>query len=472
MFIGRDNEIKVLKKAKEDNRPHFIAVYGRRRIGKTSLIRKAYGEDFLFQHAGLSKGGLTKQLCAFTSSLEKAGYISNRETKNWMDAFDELRNLVLKSEKDKKIIFLDELSWMDTPRCDLLVALEYFWNSFASARNDIILIVAASATSWILSKIIHNKGGLYNRLTEEINLTGFTLKECEEFTNEKGLVLTRNQILQFYMVFGGVPYYWEFIEKGLSLNQNIDNILFSSNAPLRNEFTYIFSSIFRKPEIYLRIVKALGTKKVGMTRDEIIEKTSIDNSGALTKQLEELESCGFIRKYYAFGKKTKNALYQLIDNYTLFYYSFLEKYPTDENFWTNHINTPRLNNWMGLAFERVCLEHVKQIKMKLGISGVYTEVNSWYCKKDDEKGLFGSQIDLLIVRKDQVINLCEMKYSDTEYTIKKETDESIRKKISDLRNGTKTKFAIFPTIITTYGLVENSYSLNIQSVITLDDLFL
>ena len=389
-----------------------------------------------------------------------------------MDAFDELRNLVLKSEKDKKIIFLDELSWMDTPRCDLLVALEYFWNSFASARNDIILIVAASATSWILSKIIHNKGGLYNRLTEEINLTGFTLKECEEFTNEKGLVLTRNQILQFYMVFGGVPYYWEFIEKGLSLNQNIDNILFSSNAPLRNEFTYIFSSIFRKPEIYLRIIKALGTKKVGMTRDEIIEKTSIDNSGALTKQLEELESCGFIRKYYAFGMKTKNALYQLIDNYTLFYYSFLEKYPTDENFWTNQINTPRLNNWMGLAFERVCLEHVKQIKMKLGISGVYTEVNSWYCKKDDEKGLFGSQIDLLIVRKDQVINLCEMKYSDTEYTIKKETDESIRKKISDLRNGTKTKFAIFPTIITTYGLVENSYSLNIQSVITLDDLFL
>ena len=472
MFIGRDNEIKVLKKAKEDNRPHFIAVYGRRRIGKTSLIRKAYGEDFLFQHAGLSKGGLTKQLSAFTRSLEKAGYISNRKTKNWMDAFDELRNLVLKSEKDKKIIFLDELSWMDTPRCDLLVALEYFWNSFASARNDIILIVAASATSWILSKIIHNKGGLYNRLTEEINLTGFTLKECEEFTNEKGLVLTRNQILQFYMVFGGVPYYWEFIEKGLSLNQNIDNILFSSNAPLRNEFTYIFSSIFRKPEIYLRIVKALGTKKVGMTRDEIIEKTSIDNSGALTKQLEELESCGFIRKYYAFGMKTKNALYQLIDNYTLFYYSFLEKYPTDENFWTNQINTPRLNNWMGLAFERVCLEHVKQIKMKLGISGVYTEVNSWYCKKDDEKGLFGSQIDLLIVRKDQVINLCEMKYSDTEYTIKKETDESIRKKISDLRNGTKTKFAIFPTIITTYGLVENSYSLNIQSVITLDDLFL
>ena len=472
MIIGRNAEIELLNKMLHDDKSHFVAVYGRIRIGKTYLIREAFNYRFTFQHSGLSEGSMNEQLFAFDSSLKDAGINIKKKSKNWLEAFDKLKEIIRNSNEKRKIIFIDELSWMDTPKSDLMVALENFWNGFASARKDIVLIVCASATSWMLSKVVHNKGGLYNRLTQQIHLQAFCLRECEEYIQSEGLALNREQILQYYMIFGGVPYYWEFIEKGLSLNQNIDNILFSSNAPLRNEFTYFFSSIFRKPEIYLRIVKALGTKKVGMTRDEIIEKTSIDNSGALTKQLEELESCGFIRKYYAFGMKTKNALYQLIDNYTLFYYSFLEKYPTDENFWTNQINTPRLNNWMGLAFERVCLEHVKQIKMKLGISGVYTEVNSWYCKKDDEKGLFGSQIDLLIVRKDQVINLCEMKYSDTEYTIKKETDESIRKKISDLRNGTKTKFAIFPTIITTYGLVENSYSLNIQSVITLDDLFL
>ena len=301
-----------------------------------------------------------------------------------MEAFNALRGFITLSDKEKKILFIDELSWMDTPRCDLLIALEYFWNTFASNRNDIILIVCASATSWMLSKIIHNKGGLYNRLTEEINLQNFTLKECEEFTKGKGLILTRNQILQYYMIFGGVSYYWEFIEKGLSLHQNIDNILFSENAPLKNEFKYIFSSTFKKPEVYQKIVEALGTKKVGMTREEIIEKTGIENSGALSTKLEELESCGFIRKYYAFGMKKKNAIYQLFDNFSLFYYSFLEKYPTDEHFWSNQINTPKVNTYLGLAFERVCLEHIKEIKMKLGVSGVYTEVSSWYCKKDDE----------------------------------------------------------------------------------------
>ena len=250
MFIGREKEINKLKKAKEDNRSHFIAVYGRRRIGKTFLIRETYKEEFLFQHAGLSKGGMKSQIDAFSKSIEKSGLSPEKKPKNWMEAFDDLEELILQSEKEKKIIFIDELSWMDTPRCDLLVALEHFWNSFASSRNDVILIVCASATSWILSKIIHSKGGLYNRLTEEINLQVFTLKECEEFAKGKGLALTKNQILQYYMIFGGVPYYWEFIEKGLSYQQNVDNILFSQNAPLRDEFKYIFSSIFKKPEEY------------------------------------------------------------------------------------------------------------------------------------------------------------------------------------------------------------------------------
>ena len=471
MFIGREKELSRLSRLKEDDRSHFVAVYGRRCIGKTYLIREAYKNDFLFQHAGLSRGGMVNQLNAFSASLELSGCHLKKKPESWMEAFNALRGFITLSDKEKKILFIDELSWMDTPRCDLLIALEYFWNTFASNRNDIILIVCASATSWMLSKIIHNKGGLYNRLTEEINLQNFTLKECEEFTKGKGLILTRNQILQYYMIFGGVPYYWEFIEKGLSLHQNIDNILFSENAPLKNEFKYIFSSTFKKPEVYQKIVEALGTKKVGMTREEIIEKTGIENSGALSTKLEELESCGFIRKYYAFGMKKKNAIYQLFENFSLFYYSFLEKYPIDEHFWSNQINTPKVNTYLGLAFERVCREHIKEIKMKLGISGVYTEVNSWYCKKDDEKGLFGSQIDLLIVRKDQVINLCEMKYSDTDYTIKKDFDESMRRKISDLKNGTKTKYAIFPTLITTYGLVENSYSSNIQQTIILEDLF-
>lgn len=471
MLIGRKKEINLLHEIQNDDSSHFLAIYGRRRVGKTFLIREAFDYRFAFQHAGLSEGGMKGQIFAFVSSLKDAGYEVKKQPKNWLEAFEYLKDLIRKSSEKKKIIFIDELSWMDTPKCDLMVALENFCNGFASARKDIVLIVCASATSWMLSKVVHNKGGLYNRLTEQIHLRTFCLGECEEYVKNSGLAFNRNQILQYYMIFGGVPYYWGFLKKGLSLSQNIDRILFEKDAPLRDEFKYLYASVFKKPENYVKIIEALGTKKVGMTREEIINAAKISNSGDLTTKLEELESCGFIRKYYAFGMKKKNAIYQLMDCFTLFYFKFLKSQPTDEHFWTNQINTPLVNTWMGLAFERVCMEHIEQIKVKLGISGVLTEVNSWYCKADLDNGVFGSQIDMLIVRKDQVINLCEMKYSQSEYTITEKVDRNIRNKISDLITISGTKYAIYPTIITTYGLVENSYSQEVQSVVTMDDLF-
>ena len=471
MLIGRKKEINLLHEIQNDDSSHFLAIYGRRRVGKTFLIREAFDYRFAFQHAGLSEGGMKGQIFAFVSSLKDAGYEVKKQPKNWLEAFEYLKDLIRKSSEKKKIIFIDELSWMDTPKCDLMVALENFWNGFASARKDIVLIVCASATSWMLSKVVHNKGGLYNRLTEQIHLRTFCLGECEEYVKNSGLAFNRNQILQYYMIFGGVPYYWGFLKKGLSLSQNIDRILFEKDAPLRDEFKYLYASVFKKPENYVKIIEALGTKKVGMTREEIINAAKISNSGDLTTKLEELESCGFIRKYYAFGMKKKNAIYQLMDCFTLFYFKFLKSQPTDEHFWTNQINTPLVNTWMGLAFEWVCMEHIEQIKVKLGISGVLTEVNSWYCKADLDNGVFGSQIDMLIVRKDQVINLCEMKYSQSEYTITEKVDRNIRNKISDLITISGTKYAIYPTIITTYGLVENSYSQEVQSVVTMDDLF-
>ena len=398
MLIGRKKEINLLHEIQNDDSSHFLAIYGRRRVGKTFLIREAFDYRFAFQHAGLSEGGMKGQIFAFVSSLKDAGYEVKKQPKNWLEAFEYLKDLIRKSSEKKKIIFIDELSWMDTPKCDLMVALENFWNGFASARKDIVLIVCASATSWMLSKVVHNKGGLYNRLTEQIHLRTFCLGECEEYVKNSGLAFNRNQILQYYMIFGGVPYYWGFLKKGLSLSQNIDRILFEKDAPLRDEFKYLYASVFKKPENYVKIIEALGTKKVGMTREEIINAAKISNSGDLTTKLEELESCGFIRKYYAFGMKKKNAIYQLMDCFTLFYFKFLKSQPTDEHFWTNQINTPLVNTWMGLAFERVCMEHIEQIKVKLGISGVLTEVNSWYCKADLDNGVFGSQIDMQIGR--------------------------------------------------------------------------
>ncbi|MBO4266548.1 MAG: AAA family ATPase [Lachnospiraceae bacterium] len=469
-MVGRKKETEILESALKDDKSRFIAIYGRRRIGKTFLVREIFYDNFTFSHAGISGGSLKDQLRAFEGSLKDAGYTGAR-IENWLGAFEELKELIRKSTERRKVIFIDELSWMDTPKSGLVMALENFWNGWASARKDIVLIVCASATSWMLSNVVHNKGGLYNRLTDQIHLSSFTLSECEMLAKDAGISFNRSQILQYYMIFGGVPYYWTFLRKGESLAQNVDRILFAEDAPLKQEFNYLFASIFKNPTNHLKIIAALGKKKVGMTREELIDATGLANSGELTVKLEELESCGFIRKYNAFGMKKKNSIYQLIDFFTLFYYRFVENEPTDEHFWTNRINTPEINTWTGLAFERVCFRHINNIKEKLGILGVSTDINSWYCKADLDQGLFGSQIDLLIVRKDQVINLCEMKYSGSDYTVTEKVDSSIRHKISDFVNVTGTKYAIYPTLITTYGIVENSYSGNIQSVITMDDLF-
>lgn len=471
MIIGREQELSVFQNAIQDDSSHFIAVYGRRRIGKTYLIREAFNYRFTFQHAGVYNGSLKEQLFAFEASLKDAGQNTKVRARNWLEAFEELKDLIRASSEKKKVLFIDELSWMDTPRSDLMTALENFWNGWASARKDIVLIVCASATSWMLSKVIHNKGGLYNRLTEKIHLRPFSLAECEKYVAAKNYALTRDQILQYYMVFGGVPFYWSFLKKGLSLPQNIDCILFEEDAPLKNEFDYLYAAIFKNPKIHLKIIQALGRRKAGMTRNEIISSAAIPNSGDLTKKLKELESCGFIRSYQMFGKEKKDTVYQLMDNFTLFYYQFMERAPTDPHFWSNQINTPAVNSWMGLAFERVCLEHVDQIKMKLGISGVLTESQSWQCRKDPEKGIHGSQIDLLIVRKDQVINLCEMKYSQTEYAVTGKDRDGILHKMQDLVTSTGTKYAIHPTLITCIGTVSNSNTDIIQSVVTADDLF-
>ena len=471
MLIGRENEQVLLRQAFNAERSRFIAVYGRRRIGKTFLIRETFDYTFTFQHAGLAKGKYRDQLSAFADSLKDAGASNVISPINWMDAFKQLKNLIRESESSRKVIFIDELSWMDTPRSDLVMALENFWNGFASARKDIVLIICTSATSWILKTVIHDKGGLHNRVTDKIPLQPFTLCECEKFLESKGIVMDRYDILEGYMAMGGVPYYWEFVQAGKSMTQNIDSLFFGKDAPLQGEFDYLYASVFRNPEDYIKIIKALGKKKTGMTRGEISLETGLTCNGAFTKKLEELESCGFVRRYHEYGKKNMGAVIQLIDNYTLFYFKFLENPPTDRKYWEKTIDSPARRAWTGLAFERVCLQHSEQIRKKLGITGVLTDECSWRCTSDSEKGIYGSQIDLVIDRKDRVVNLCEMKFSALEYVITKEYDRKLKEKISDFKIATKTKSSIHLTLVTTYGLEQNKYAGHIQSIVTAKDLF-
>ena len=477
MLIGRKEEKQRLLDCYESDYSQFVAVYGRRRIGKTYLIRETFDYNFTFNHTALYNASKDVQISHFCASLKNAGFSKISEDNftppsTWLKAFYLLEDFIMELPKEeKKVIFIDELSWMDTHKSDLITALEGFWNGFASARKDILLIVCASSTSWIIDNVIHNKGGLHNRLNCNIKLGQFTLSDCKEFIKTKNITLNDNQIIECYMIMGGVPYYWSLLDKKYSLYQNIDHIFFAENALLQNEFEYLYASLFTNPEVYIKLITAFGKKKVGLTREELIEETNVSNNAALTKRLQDLENCGFIRSYTKFGSSKKNVYYQLIDNFTLFYYKFLEHKSKDEHFWENQINTPLINSWNGLAFERICLEHVPQIKKKLGISGVLTEVCSWSCKADSDKGVTGSQIDLLIVRKDQVINLCEIKYSNKPYTITKSVYENIVSKVEDLYLVTGTKYAIHKTMITPYSLVRNSYSDSITSVITGEDLF-
>ena len=360
---------------------------------------------------------------------------------------------------------------MDGPKSSFMPAFENFWNAWASARKDILLIVCGSATSWMVKKILKNRGGLHNRLNNQIHLQPFNLHECELYAKSINLPLERQEIMEAYMVFGGIPFYWSLLNKSLSLPQNIDTLLFGRTPKLGNEFKELYSSLFKQPEPYLDIITALAKKKIGMTREEIIANSNLATNGQLTKHLEDLENCGFIRRYQAIGSKTKNALYQLIDNFTLFYFKFMEgKKNTDANYWSKIQMASIFNVWCGLAFERVCLLHSEQIKKALGISGVITNEYSWRTAATNEHS--GAQIDLLIDRSDKAINLCEIKYSDGPYTIDKKYMENLRNKAALFRQLTKTRKGIALTMITSSGLVKNSYSMNnIHSQVTADDLF-
>lgn len=472
MIIGRKKEQSDLLRLVESDEPQFCAVYGRRRVGKTYLIRETFGYKFTFQHVGVANASMKRQLSAFRNSLRDAGLENCNLPKDWFDAFEMLQRLVEQSSDRKKIIYLDELSWMDTPKSNFISALEHFWNGWATARpeKDIVLIVCGSATSWIVNKIMKNRGGLHNRLTESIQVQPFTLSECEQYVQVQDIPMSRKDIVEAYMALGGIPYYWSLMRRGESLAQNMDRLFFADDGKLRNEFEELYASLFKRPEPYIAIVEALATKKIGMSRDEVSTMSGVKNSGMLTKMLKDLEQCGFIRRYQAFDKKKYGATYQLIDNFTLFYYRFLRV--TDAvatGYWSSAIDRPEISAWKGLAFERVCLWHIPQIKKTLGISGIVSSEYSWRTSATDEHD--GAQIDLLIDRSDNVVNVCEIKFSSDEFSITKPVEQGLRRKLSVFKQVSATRKSVHLTMITTYGVERNEYSNLMQSQITMDDLF-
>lgn len=472
-IIGRKTELGILENLFKSRKSEFAILYGRRRVGKTFLVSRVFKERFTFRITALAKANKKQQLINFQTAFNAAAperFLLEHPPENWFTAFQSLIQWATADTRERKVIFFDELPWFDTHGSDFLTAFEHFWNSWASFRNDVLLIACGSAASWMINQLIHNHGGLHNRITERIPLQPFTLAETEDFLKAKGGVFDRYQIAELYMTMGGIPFYLENVQVNRSVAQNIDRMFFSARGLFRTEYSDLYRSLFKQPTKHIAIVEALTAKSRGMTRKEIVAETKIPDGGTLTKILDELEQSGFLRRYLPFGKNKREALFQLIDPFTLFYLSFVRDSKAEgEGAWLAQMDSPRWQAWSGYAFEYLCRYHIAGIKKQLGIAGVYTEVSAWRSRNSEK----GAQIDLVIDRKDHVINLCEMKFSVAPFVITKNYAEQLQHKIATFRAETGATKTLFLTLVTAHGLKQNEYAQRlVHDTLDLNALFL
>ena len=473
ILIGRSKEQEVLLKALQSSRPEMVVVIGRRRVGKTYLIQNVYAQNMAFQISGIQDGTLKEQLKNFSYLLKlRFGTVAPLEKPtSWLDAFQQLITcLESMTNTEKQVVFFDELPWLATRRSDFLKGLSFFWNSWASQKN-IVVVICGSSASWMIQKVVEHKGGLHNRLTKRVHLFPFNLHETEAFLKNLNIHFNRYQIVELYMAMGGIPHYLNEVEAGLSAAQNIERICFSPTGLLNNEFSRLYSALFENADNHIAVIKALAQKWQGLTRTEIIALSKLTDGGGVTRCLDELISSGFVSTYFPFGKKKKEMLYRLTDEYSLFYLQFIEnKAHKGNNIWLELSQTQDYKSWSGYAFESLCLKHIPQIKKALGISGVYAETSSFYQKGTAQES--GVQIDLLIDRKDNVINLFELKFYSGMMTLSKSYAEDLREKITLFKEITQTRKQVFLNLLTTFGLKPNEHSIGlIDKAMTMDVLF-
>jgi len=472
-IVGRESEKSLLLRIERSGEPELVAVYGRRRVGKTYLIRNAFQKQMAFEMSGVHNATLAQQLENFSIALSKStGNLSLAQPAKWTEAFNMLiKYLTPLIKKKRRVIFIDEFPWLSTPRSGFMQAFESFWNTWASLQKNLIVVICGSAAAWMIQKVINNRGGLHNRVTRRIRLLPFTLTETEAFLKERKVNLDKYQVLQLYMVMGGIPQYLKEVQTGESAIQAIDRACFTKDGLLHNEFSNLFLSLFSEATYHMDIVKALAKKGVGLTRTGIIEACKLSSGGGITQILEELTESGFITPYIPFDRTAKDSIYQLTDEYSRFYVKFIEgRRFSGPGTWSSFSTGTSWKSWSGAAFESICMKHILQLKKALGIESVHTETSMWRyrAKKDGQ----GAQIDLLIDRKDQCINICEMKFSIGPYEISKRYAAELDNKLSVFRSSSKTRKTLFLTMVTTHGVKNlEKFPGLIQNEITMDALF-
>jgi hypothetical protein len=473
-LVGRIQEKKIFEDALASSGAELIAMYGRRRIGKTFLIRSVYEKYIRFEFTGVHNATMQEQLEGFSFALKKAinSPVDIAVPKTWVAAFHLLENILEPTiKKGKAVIFFDEFPWIHTQKSNFLTAFEHFWNNWASKHPNLKVVICGSAASWMIKNIVNNKGGLHNRVTIRMRLLPFTLSETQEYLKSRSVKLDHYQLLQLYMAMGGVPQYLKAIQKGESATQAIDRLFFTKHGTLKDEFKILYESLYDNAANHIAVIRLLYDAGKGMTRNEIISGSHLSSGGTTTNVLTELEESGFVASYIPFDKTSKELVYRLTDEYSLFYLKFVERSrATGAGTWLRISEGSSFKSWSGYAFEAICLKHVPQIKKALRIENIYTEESVW--RYVPGKGKPGAQIDLLLDRKDRCINICEIKFAADEFTItKKYADELVQKK-TVFADKTKTKKTIFLTMITTYSVANNTYYKNlVQGEVTMDALF-
>lgn len=470
-LVGRVFETNKMRGFLETKESELVAVIGRRRVGKTFLIKKVYQNEIVFHITGIQDVSKKMQLQNFVEARNDF-FPDNKSLQipaNWLAAFAQLKQLLSKKTKKKRVLFFDELPWLASNSSEFLKAFDHFWNAWAVDQN-LVIVICGSSASWMITNIINNKGGLHNRVTQKIHLQPFTLKETEYFLASKSITMPRQNIIQLYMGMGGIPFYLKEVQSGESAVQAINNAYFGKKAPLYGEFNNLYKALFSNYEKHIVVIRALATKWSGLTRAEILEKSKLKTGGAMSGILEELETSSFIKSYIPYGKKQRDTIFRLTDEYSLFYLHFIEPNKNIDDFWLKKFNTPTAKAWGGYAFETLCMKHIQGIKQALGISGILTSEYSFYKRKDAERE--GCQIDLLIDRADNSINICEMKHYDGLYTITSEVLQNLQRKRNVFQETTKTKKQLFLTMITSQGLEANPNSFQIDKQLDLNAMYL
>ena len=475
ILVGRKEEQEILLTALASGQSEMVAVFGRRRVGKTYLIKQTYQEHIAFELTGLQNSDNAGQLQNFSIQLNtfSKSRAALKIPPDWMEAFSMLTNFLNKQPKSKKkrVVFFDELPWMARHKSKFLMAVGWFWDSWAVDRN-IVVVICGSAASWMIQKIVKDRGGLHNRITKRIFLEPFTLSETEKFLNSRNIFFNHYQLIQLYMAMGGIPHYLKEIKAGKSATQNINDICFSKNSLLRNEFPDLYPSLFSNAGNHISVVRALAKSRQGLTRQAIVANAKLPEGGNTSKVVEELEQSGFISSYYPFGKQKKDKLYRLTDEYSLFYLRFIERHKNEGNKTWNHLGqTQTAKVWAGYAFENACLKHLPQIKKALGIAGVYAQSSTFLQKGNDTEK--GTQIDLVLDRNDQTINLFEIKFYHADFILTEKQAHALRNLVGIFKQKTNTKKYLVLTLISTFGIQHNKHSLGlIEQTLTMDDLFL